>query len=132
MLTLPDRPFNTLLTRSGKLSVTARAGADGAGIGVGGAVLFTDSDCDIESDGLFTPDDVPGDRCRFIADTRGGDGARVEEECVPLVKSLEIEAVAVDVPASATGAGVRGINAGDRNFCPLMLAEDDVGCGGAG
>jgi len=46
----------------------------------------------------------------FIADNLGGDGARVDEECVPLVKRREMEAVAVDVPASATGAGVLGRN----------------------
>ena len=38
----------------------------------------------------------------------GGEGARVEEECWALVKSLEIEAVAVDVAASAGGGGLRG------------------------
>ena len=47
---------------------------------------------------------------RFMADCRGGEGGRVEEECVPLVKRREMEAVAVDVLASATGAGVRGKN----------------------
>jgi len=70
-------------------------------VGVGGAV------------GLALPAKLPLTElfleC-FIADCLGGDGARVEDECVPLVKSRDIEAVAVDVPASATGAGVRGKN----------------------
>lgn len=50
----------------------------------------------------------------FIAETRGGDGGRVDEECLDFVKSRETDAVAVDVPASATGAGVRGRKTGRR------------------
>ena len=51
---------------------------------------------------------------RFIADCRGGEGGRVEEECVPLVNRREMDAVAVEVPASATCAGVRGKKGGAR------------------
>ena len=51
---------------------------------------------------------------RFMADCRGGEGGRVEEECVPFVNRREIDAVAVEVPASATGAGVRGKKGGAR------------------
>ena len=49
-----------------------------------------------------------------MADCRGGEGGRVEEECVPLVNRREIDAVAVEVPASATGGGVRGKKGGAR------------------
>lgn len=49
---------------------------------------------------------------RFIEECLGGEGGRVDEECVPLVKRRDMEAVAVEVAASATGAGVRGKNAG--------------------
>jgi len=45
---------------------------------------------------------------RFMADRRGGEGRRVEEECTPLVKNREMDAVAVEVPASATYAGLQG------------------------
>jgi len=51
---------------------------------------------------------------RFMADCRGGEGGRVEEECVPLVRRRETEAVAVEVPASAVGAGLRGKKGGAR------------------
>lgn len=54
-----------------------------------------------------------GDGC-FIADCLGGDWGRVDEECFPLVKRRDMDAVAVEVPASATGAGVRGRKAGGR------------------
>ena len=39
---------------------------------------------------------------------RGGEGGRAEEECVPLVKSRDIDAVAVDVLASGGDAGEMG------------------------
>lgn len=59
---------------------------------------------------------------RFIEECLGGDGGRVDEECVPLVKRREMEAVAVEVAASATGAGVRGKNAGaDGNLLPVEV-----------
>lgn len=51
---------------------------------------------------------------RFMADCSGGEGGRVEEECVPLVKKREMDAVAVEVPASATDAGLRGKKGGAR------------------
>lgn len=38
----------------------------------------------------------------------------MDEECLAFVKSRETDAVAVDVLASATGAGVRGRKAGAR------------------
>lgn len=50
----------------------------------------------------------------FIAECLGGEGGRVDEECWPLVKRRETDAVAVEVPSSATGAGVRGWKAGGR------------------
>lgn len=58
--------------------------------------------------------DVDEEGERFIADCSGGEGGRVEEECLPLVKRREMDAVAVEVPASATGAGLRGKNGGAR------------------
>ena len=60
---------------------------------------------------------------RLRADCRGGEGARVDEECVPFVNNRDIDAVAVDVPDSATGAGVTGRNAG--GFL-LPAIEDDL------
>lgn len=36
---------------------------------------------------------------------RGGDGGRVDDVCVGLVNRRETEAVAVDVPAAASGGG---------------------------
>jgi len=50
----------------------------------------------------------------FMAECLGGDDGDVDEECLAFVKSREMEAVAVDVPASAAGAGVRGRKAGGR------------------
>ena len=91
-------PPRTLTTTSGKLSAVGVLWRVGVGVGDGGT-----ENKDVEEDGE-----------RFMADCRGGDGGRVEEECVPLVKRREIDAVAVEVPASATGAGVRGKKAGAR------------------
>ena len=94
-------PPRTLTTTSGKLN----AGGvfilqlERVEVGVGGT-----EDKDVEEDGE-----------RFMADCRGGEGGRVEEECVPLVSRREIDAVAVEVPASATGAGVRGKREGHVN-----------------
>ena len=51
-------------------------------------------------------DGVDGDVLRTLC--RGGDGARVEEECVPLEKRRDMEAVAVDADASGGLAGVMG------------------------
>lgn len=87
-------PPRTLTTMSGKLNVRG-LGLVEVGVGAG--------DKDVEEAGE-----------RFIADCRGGEGGRVEEECVPLVKRREMDAVAVEVPASATGAGVRGKKGGAR------------------
>jgi len=105
-------PSKTLLTKSGRLSV----------VGVGaGDPSKSDAVRLIEGEG------------RFSADCRGGEGARVDDECVPFVYSLEIEAVAVDVPASATGTGVRGRNTGGRRCCPCAIfvldIEPSVGAG---
>ena len=58
----------------------------------------------------------------FIALCLGGKGACVEDECVPFVNNLEIDAVAVDVPASGTGAGVRGMNLGGFSLSLLRNA----------
>jgi hypothetical protein len=49
----------------------------------------------------------------------GGEGACVEDECVPFVKSLETDAVAFDVLASGSGAGVLGMNLGAFSLSPL-------------
>lgn len=87
-------PPRTLTTMSGRF----KKGLELVEIGVGGT-----GDIDAEEAGE-----------RFMADGRGGEDGRVEEECLPLVRRREIEAVAVEVPASATGAGVRGKNEGAR------------------
>jgi len=93
-------PPRALTTTSGKLSARGvfKLELRRVGVGVGGK-----EDKDVEEDG----------EC-FMADCRGGEGGRVEEECVPLVNRREIDAVAVEVPASATGAGVRGRKGGAR------------------
>jgi len=101
----PPPPIRTLLIKSGRLSV----------VGVGGCDAST-------SDAVRL---IEGDD-RFSADCRGGEGARVDDECVPFVYSREIEAVAVDVPASATGTGVRGRNTGGRRCCPCGIFVLDV------
>lgn len=56
----------------------------------------------------------------------------MEEECLPFVKSREIDAVVVDVPASATHTGVRGMNAGGRNIRPFNDVDLDVCDEGSG
>jgi hypothetical protein len=93
-------PPRTLTTTSGKLSAEGvfKLELERVEVGVGGT----------EDEGV----EEGGDR--FMADCRGGEGGRVEEECVPLVNRREIDAVAVEVPASATGAGVRGKKGGAR------------------
>jgi hypothetical protein len=58
---------------------------------------------------------VAGAELRFNEECLGGDGARVEEWCVGFVRSLDIEAVAVDVPDEAAGGGERGRKAGGFN-----------------
>lgn len=55
---------------------------------------------------------VGGAEDRFNDECLGGDGGRVEEWCVALVKRRDTDAVAVDVPDDATGGGVRGKKAG--------------------
>jgi len=92
---LPPRALTTI---SGKLRDEFELLGIGVEVGVGGT-----TDKYVEEDG----------EC-FMAECRGGVGGRVEEECVPLVKRREMDAVAVDVPASATGAGLRGKKGGAR------------------
>jgi len=93
-------PPRTLTTTSGKLrgGGAFKLGLERVEVGVGGT-----EDKNVEEDGE-----------RFMADCRGGEGGRVEDECVPLVNRREIDAVAVEVPASATGGGVRGKKGGAR------------------
>jgi len=50
----------------------------------------------------------------FNDECRGGDGGRVEEVCVGFLKRRETDAVAVEVLASAVGAGVRSGGGGRR------------------
>lgn len=88
---LPPRALTTI---PGKLRDELELLGVGVEVGVGG-----------------TTDEAEGD---FFMAERGGVGGRVEEECVPLVKRREMDAVAVDVPASATGAGLRGKKGGAR------------------
>lgn len=59
---------------------------------------------------------VGGTEGTFKEECVGGEGGRVEDECLPFVKRRDIEAVAVDVPETGTGAGVTGMKLGDR-FC---------------
>ena len=93
-------PPRTLTTTSGKLRGVFKLELEleWVEVGVGGT-----EDEGVEESGE-----------RFMADCRGGEGGRVEDECVPLVNRREIDAVAVDVPDSATGAGVRGKKGGAR------------------
>lgn len=93
-------PPRTLTTTSGKLRGVFKLELEleWVEVGVGGT-----EDEGVEESGE-----------RFMADCRGGEGGRVEEECVPFVNRREIDAVAVEVPASATGAGVRGRKGGAR------------------
>ena len=60
---------------------------------------------------------VEGAEGRFIDECRGGEGARVDEWWVALVKRRDTEAVAVDVANDAIGGGVRGKKAGGFNRC---------------
>ena len=109
-------PLRTLLKISGILSVVGEGGGtEDTGsarllveLGVGGAELFLEC---------------------FIALCLG-EGARVEDECVPFVNSLEIDAVAFDVLASGSGAGVLGINLGAFNPSPLSPSPAIRGTGG--
>jgi hypothetical protein len=66
----------------------------------------------------------------FIALCLGGEGAWVEDECVPFVKSLETDAVAFDVPALGSGAGVLGMNVGVFSLSPLNPSAAVRGAGG--
>lgn len=67
--------------------------------------LDVDGDGVIET-GVGGADDLFKDECL------GGDGGRVDEWCVDLVRRRDTEAVAVDVPEDATGIGERGMKAG--------------------
>jgi hypothetical protein len=120
------RTLSTLLTISGMLSV------------VGEDILEDEVEAEIAEDteGVVVKareistlrEGVPGMEEEdwlfefFIALCLGGKGACVEDECVPFVNNLEIDAVAVDVPASGTGAGVRGMNLGGFSLPPLRDA----------
>lgn len=98
----PVRPLRTLLTIPGSMEDESDTGGSGtwtAEVGVA------------DAEELFL-------EC-FIALCLGGEGARVEDECVPFVKSLEIDAVAFDVLASEIGAGVLGINLGTFSLSPV-------------
>ena len=78
---------------------------------LGALVLLTDVVTE-SLDGVRAP--WPSGVDCFIAECGGGEGGRVDEECLTFVKSRETDAVAVDVLAWATGAGVRGRKAGGR------------------
>jgi len=112
----PLRPLRTLLTISGMWSVVGVGEGDledgeGRSKKDGGSGRCVEEVPDADAEELFL-------EC-FIALSLGGEGARVEDECVPFVKSLEIDAVAFDVPASGSGAGVLGINLGAFSPSPL-------------
>jgi hypothetical protein len=103
-------PLRTLLTISGMNVVGVGEGdLEGVQKGWGSGSLAEVGVADVEE--LFL-------EC-FIALCLGGEGARVEDECVPFVKSLEIDAVAFDVLASGSGAGVLGMNLGAFSLSPL-------------
>lgn len=74
---------------------------------------------------------VGGTDGTFREECVGGEGGRVDDECLPFVKRRDIEAVAVDVPATGAGVGVTGMKLGDRLFLgsfrggELMEVEDD-------
>lgn len=65
-----------------------------------------------EGEGVVAVVGVGGAEDRFIDECLGGEGGRVEEWWVDLVRRRDTDAVAVDVPDDATGAGVRGKKAG--------------------
>lgn len=75
---------------------------------------------------------VEGTEGTFKEECVGGEGGRVEDECLPLVKRRDIEAVAVDVPATGAGTGVTGMKLGDRlclrSFRGGELMELGGGC----
>lgn len=63
----------------------------------------------------------------FMDECLGGDGGRVDDECLPLVNKRETEAVAVDVPdVGSTTGGIR--KEGRGRVCILGVA--DAGRGG--
>lgn len=74
---------------------------------------------------------VGGTEGTFREECVGGDGGRVEDECLPFVKRRDMEAVAVDVPATGAGAGVT-MKLGDRVcfgcFREGELTEVEDGC----
>lgn len=104
-------PFSMRSTKSGILSTVG----DGNGVwpttaeGVAGRIIGVDVEEDTEVE-VEMAGGVMADR--FIADCRGGDAARVDDECVPFVNNRETEAVAVDVLVAGAGAGVLGIKLG--------------------
>lgn len=58
---------------------------------------------------------VGGSERTFREECVGGEGGRVEDECLPFVKRRDTEAVAVDVPEIGAGAGVTGMKLGNRS-----------------
>lgn len=70
-------------------------------------ILSIVGDGEVRGVGLVDADDLS-------AECLGGDGGRVDEVCVGLVKRRETDAVAVDVSASAMGGGDKGKKAGCR------------------
>jgi len=69
---------------------------------------------------------------RFLrTDWRGGDGGRVDEEWRPLVKSRDMEAVALEVPetgATVGGASREGRGTGRGELLLLLGDVADCGC----
>ena len=56
------------------------------------------------------PAELRGEGRFFKEDIRGGEGARVDVECEPLVYSLDILVVVVDVLVTGATGGERGVN----------------------
>lgn len=97
---LPDPKPSPLTIASGTLSILTEG--DGVWFGVGGVDLG------------------------FKDEWRGGEGGRVEEECLLLVNKRETEAVAVDVPdMGSTKGGVK--NAGLGRARELEVADAALG-----
>jgi len=75
---------------------------------------------------------VGGTERTFREECVGGEGGRVEDECLPFVRRRDIEAVAVDVPEIGAGAGVTGMKLGDRSclfsFRGIELTEVEDAC----
>lgn len=68
---------------------------------------------------------VPATDRRFMDDCLGGERGRVDEECVALVNSREMEAVAVDVPEDGTGGETN--RPGGLRSCATRAAVEDLG-----